>query len=299
MKIKPSIKVAFCVSYDWDMLKVSLPLVYDEADVICLALDKDRISWSGNKFEFDDTAFFRFVEETDKKTKIRVYEDDFHLTNLKPMENEVRQRNLMADFMGKDEGWHLQLDADEYFVDFAGFVRYLKTLRPGRKINVCCPWITLYKRIDTGFLMVNPERFENVEFIPIATNAPSYGHGRRNGYFNHYTSFEILHQSWAREPDEVWQKLNNWGHRDDADINVYFDLWKNVNEHNYAGYKNFHQIKSELWPSLVLLPLDKHSPVAGLVNSDPGSHLPLSGIKLRMKNSIWVSRLKRYWGKLR
>src|SRR5687768_9203973 len=95
-----AIKVGFCVAYDWEYLRISLPLVYNETDKICLAIDKERISWAGNAFGFDTARFLEFVKDVDKDGKIDVYEDDFHLSGLRPMENEVRQRNLMASRMG-------------------------------------------------------------------------------------------------------------------------------------------------------------------------------------------------------
>lgn len=280
------IKIAFCVAYDWHFLEYSLPLVYNNADSICLAIDKDRISWTGNRFEFDEEGFAKLVKKIDVDKKISIFEDDFHLPGLSPMENEVRQRKLMANQLGSDEGWHIQLDSDEYFLNFEGFVQYLKKLNPRRAINVCCPWITLYKRIDEGFLMVNPQTFKQVEFIPIATNRPDYEHGRRNGHFNHHTDFAILHQSWARSKEEVWQKLNNWGHRYDSDIDAYFKLWDNASANNYKDYKNFNQTTPDAWPSLALLPIGKDEPIVELIKNKVELPAKISKIDLLQKNSI-------------
>ena len=54
---KPKIKVGFCVAYDWELLKNSIPRVYNAADTICLSIDKNRTSWSGKKYDFDESAF--------------------------------------------------------------------------------------------------------------------------------------------------------------------------------------------------------------------------------------------------
>ncbi|MDI9320102.1 MAG: hypothetical protein QM530_06445 [Phycisphaerales bacterium] len=285
------IKLSFCVAYDWYFLQYSLPLVYKDADQICLSIDKERISWAGNRFEFDESGFRNLIKEIDTENKIRIYEDDFHLPQLSPMQNEIRQRKMMAAFLGVNNGWHLQLDSDEYFLNFPGFVQYLKKLKPRRPINVCCPWITLYKRIDEGFLMVNPTMFSKIEFIPIATNTPDYEHGRRNGYFNHYTNFAILHQSWARSSDEVWLKLNNWGHRYDSDIDAHFKMWREATGENYQLYKNFNQVKPSNWPSLSLLPLRKDQSVLDLIQSNITIPTRIKNIDLKKKNSIWASRI--------
>ena len=69
------IKTGFLVSYDWSLLKHSLPCVYDHSDRIFLALDKHRITWSGNLFDFDLNNFQAFLRELDKENKIEVFEE--------------------------------------------------------------------------------------------------------------------------------------------------------------------------------------------------------------------------------
>lgn len=286
-----AIKLSFCVAYDWKFLKFSLPLVYPYADQICLAIDKDRISWAGKPFEFDEDGFRSLIESIDKDHKIKIYEDDFHQQNLTPMENEIRQRKLMSSFMGEGTAWHLQLDSDEYFLNFKDFVQYLKNLKPKRPVNVCCPWITMYKQLDEGFLMIQQEKFKQIEFIPIATNAPLYHHGRRNGHFNHFVNFPILHQSWARSREEVLQKLNNWGHNLDFDIPKYYQFWDSLGKENYSEIKNFHPFRPEEWSSLQLIPAQS---IQDLLDNYQANHaFPQFKLNIRLKNSIWYSRLKK------
>ncbi len=218
-----SIKIGICVAYDWPLLANALPLVYAEADLIVLSVDVDRKSWSGKPFAWDEGAFRSLISSIDTGNKISVIEEDFHLASMTPMENEVRQRNIMASHM-KPGGWHIQIDSDEYFVNFGAFTGYLKSLRVNdrRAINVCCSLITLFKQLPEGFLYVAPESKSNLEFIQIATRHPVYMYGRRNGHFNIYTNFQIVHQSWARSEAEILQKLGNWGHRDDVDASRFF-----------------------------------------------------------------------------
>lgn len=286
------IKLSFCVAYDWDYLQYSLPLVYKEADEICLAIDKDRISWAGNKFQFDEQGFQLLIEKIDLDKKIKLYEDDFHIPNLSPMENEIRQRSLMANFLGSKDGWHVQLDSDEYFINFKGFVHYLQGLNPKRPINVCCPWITLYKRIDEGFLMVKPKSFKQIEFIPIATNLPKYEHGRRNSHFNHFTDFAILHQSWARSADEIRLKLDNWGHKTDFNVDEYFTIWDMLNDTNYKAMANFHPFKPREWEALDFL---KAISIDALIHQyKEEDFFKITKLELVLKNSIWLSRFRKY-----
>jgi hypothetical protein len=287
---KEQIKVGYCVAYDWDLLRYSIPTIYEEADVICLSIDRNRQSWTGKPFTWDEQGFRALVAKLDTAGKIRIYEDGFYLPELSPMANEVRQRNMIAAFLDGG-GWHVQLDADEYFLDFAGFVRYLRKLPKGRTVNVCCPMINLYKQTEEGMLWIRPENFSQVEIFTIATRHPKYEYGRRNGYFNILTKFPILHQSWARSEQEIWEKLTNWGHAKDFDVKEYFNLWKGANGKTYSAYRNFHHLHPESWPALSLK--------KGVRNIDellqsPGNSfpLPIRDSDLRSANSIWLSRMR-------
>jgi len=289
--MKDPIKVGFCIAYDWYLLEYALPLIYAQADQICLSVDRDRISWSGSKYRFDDDAFYSLVKRIDVDGKIRVQEEDFHRADLSAGENEIRQRNSIALFLGMD-GWHIQLDCDEYFYDFSSFVHYLRSLpKTGRTFNICCPLATLYKQVPGGFLYVNPLDIDRLEFIQIAMREPLYEYGRRNGYFNVYTNFAIIHQSWARTSEEIHEKINNWGHVEDFDKGRYFLFWDSLSERNYMVASNFHFLKPEVWPKLSFI---EAAGVREFVERFGTVKFPkLSKINLFIKNSLWLSRLRR------
>ena len=44
------IHVGFLLSYDYELLKIALPPVYKSSDRIFIAIDKEYLTWSGNKF---------------------------------------------------------------------------------------------------------------------------------------------------------------------------------------------------------------------------------------------------------
>lgn len=288
------IKIAFCAAYDWEYLRISLPLVYDYADKICIAVDKDRISWTGHPFPFHDEAFYSFIKESDQAGKIDIYEDDFHLRDLAPMQNEVRQRNKMAERLGKG-GWHIQLDTDEYFVDFPGFVQYLQQNSFNRPVNITCPWYTMYKQTPEGYLFIKENTQENMEFIPVATMHPHYEYGRRNSYFNIKTDFVILHQSWARSEDEILQKISNWGHKEDFDVMAYYKKWQKLSGNNYQQLNDFHPVVQGKWTELEYIPgKDIPTLIKALKQKPP---FLIDKDKLNKDNSIWRSRVKSVLGK--
>jgi hypothetical protein len=286
------IKVGFCVAYDWELLRYSIPPVYKEADIICLSIDHNRKSWSGEAYEWNEEEFRKMIADLDTSKKIRIYEDDFCIPGLEPIENDTRQRNKMAEFLGIEDGWHLQIDSDEYFINFKSFVHFLKSFNSKRKVNIRCPLINLYKFLPEGVLWVKPHSFDQIEYATIATKYPHYESARINGYFNILTDFPVLHQSWARSENQLWRKLNSWGHSTHFDVNKYYQQWQNADCKNYKSYKNIHYLRKEAWPGLELQPNMKSIADAMLLKKTDFP-LPITKGDLNRANSLWLSRIKK------
>jgi hypothetical protein len=283
------IKVCICAAYDWMYLQHSLPFIYSHADSICISLDKDRISWSGNSFSFDKAAFARFIKEIDKENKVVIYEDNFHLPELLPIENECRQRLLMTQQLGKG-GWFLQIDADEYYLYFKELVSYLRDTRIRRNVNITCPFIELYKKNDEGFFLVDAKNSLDLRFMPIATNAPKYEYGRVNGYFNIKTNFFALHNTLARSFEEVKEKINNWGHSHEVNKEAIFSKWNAINKDNFHQYKDFNPLTPAAWPALRFVEAGTIDELAQKIKKN--NPYSLSRKKLLLENSLFVSRSK-------
>ena len=283
------IKVGFCVAYDWPLLRYAIPPIYKHADIICISLDSERKTWAGNDYEFDQQAFYNLLKELDPLGKIQVHKDNFHDSHLTAGQNEVRQRNKLAEAMGSG-GWHIQLDCDEYFLEFEKFITFLRSQKKANKrFNVCCPLITLFKEVDGGFLYVQPTASDQLEYIQIATQLPSYHYGRRNGDFNIYTNFLIIHQSWARSENEIRQKISNWGHINDFNQEKFMSGWKDLDKSNFVSWKNFHPIAPTIWPKLVWQPAIT---IQEFINNLNQNSIPLpTPWKLSLKNSRFISRL--------
>ena len=260
------IKVGFCVAYDWELLKKSVPRVYKHADLICLAVDKNRKSWAGNPYAFDDDAFYAFVQEVDTDKKITLYEDDFALPNLNSRQNGNRHRELIAEKMGAG-GWHIQIDADEYFLDFEGFVGFLKQLLPNptgkeKPFNVLANWLPLIKKVDDGFLYVD-FLGKIPETAPFATTNPNYERARHNGYFNKYSSYYVLHETWARGEEQLKFKISNWGHASEeldekALRESHLKIWRALDSRNYQVIKNIHAATTLYLACIGLLQRSRH-----------------------------------------
>lgn len=245
------IKIGYLLSYDYKFIFKSLELVYENADDIVISYDKNGKTWSGNDIYIPETVFAE-IKKIDTQNKIRFYSDDFYINGFSPMELETRQRNMMGEFLGKG-GWHLQIDSDEYPYDFEKLVSLLRknaflTKNPKRTpCNLLIRWVVLFKSNDKGFFVVHP--FNETCFM--ITNLPEYTKARvpesgKNLDLDYY----VIHQSWARSEQEIHQKINNWGHVNDFDVNSFFENWKNLNEDNYRNYINFHPLSQSTWKKL-------------------------------------------------
>jgi hypothetical protein len=295
------IKIGYLVAYDWKFLSNSIPLVYKNADVIVLALDKDCRTWAGNKFEFNRLEFDSFLSAVDPDHKIQVYEDDFYDSTLTTMQNEVRERNMLATRLGEG-GWHLQIDADEYPVNFSAFIDLLKTIDPypqpakiSRPVNVCCNFITIVKKVPEGYLYVKRNN-NNYEQCTIATQKPDYQYGRRNGYFNLESPMLLVHESMARSDEDFYFKLKNWGHNKDFDVESYFQRWKSINGQNYRTMRNLHFLREEVWPELSLAPAQSIPELVRFIEGN--QELIPSWWHLRIKNSRNLARIRHFLSKL-
>lgn len=247
------IKVGFLISYDYRYLFAAMPMVYDYVDEIILSFDSKRLTWSGEKWELPDD-FFEMVKAIDVSNKVQFFESQFYLPEFSPIENETRQRNLISEMMGEN-CWKLQVDVDEYFIDFENVAKFLKRhdyflSKPQyNAINLRANWVTLFKQTPNGFLYI-----DNHEHFSFATNrVGKHVFGRDLTSIDNReikTNFVAVHQSWAREPEEIWQKINNWGHKNDFDTKKYFDFWCGVNEDNYVNFVDLHPFHPKCWPRL-------------------------------------------------
>lgn len=248
----PLIKVGYLVSYDYKYIFNSLPTIYKDADQITLAIDKYRQTWSGYKFEIPD-SFFEWIKEYDIDNKIKIYEDEFYKTDLTVMECDTRERNMLAVFMGKDTDWHVQIDSDEYFIDFGSFTNFLKTLDINKRTSISCDWITIFKCNNNEIFLI-----DNKEGFALATNYPEYEYARNTIKLDKHinTKYKVLHQSWGRSETELKQKLDNWSHANDFDTHSYFNLWKAINKHTYQYIHNFHPLIPKHWKNLEFIEAD-------------------------------------------
>jgi hypothetical protein len=89
------------ISYDAHYLAKSIEKYYNYVDEIILGLDKDRVTWSGNSFTFDEAALWAELNAIDGDNKITVVEENFH-QSLVAIENDNFERNLLKGACAND-----------------------------------------------------------------------------------------------------------------------------------------------------------------------------------------------------
>jgi hypothetical protein len=274
------IQVGFLFSYDYEKLKNSIPPVYNSADAIFIAIDKDYRTWSGQKFEVD-ASFFEWLKDFDVDNKITLYRDDFYVADLSAIENDNRERHLLSLKMGIGN-WLVQVDADEIFINFEKFVKELRKRdhyldNPEKTpIQIAAFLVHLYKFTDNGILYVNaPHKFM------LATNFPNYKCARQTKERIIYTNTILLHETLCRTEEELRFKIDNWGHN--VDVNdTFLEKWLAVNETNYNDFQDFYFIEPDRWKKLSYLNSKDFSEIMYIAEND--SNFNISKTFLFFKN---------------
>jgi hypothetical protein len=247
------IHVGFLLSYDFDKLRLSIPPVYKHADRIFIAQDENFLTWSGNKFEVDP-AFFDWLKEFDADNKIEIYKDNFYVPELTPIQNDTRERHLLSLKMGIGN-WLVQIDSDEYFVDFGSFVKQMRKYDSYLDNPAMTPvqlsgfHIDIYKYVDGGILYV-----KNTCKALYATNYPNYKQARQTRERIIYLDGFTFHESLSRSEKDLENKINNWGHRDEVNPE-FMDKWKRANKDNYLDIKDVFYLNGTQWKELGFVPV--------------------------------------------
>jgi len=282
------IKVGYLLSYDYKFIFNSLKQVYDFSDKIYICYDKDGKTWAGNDFTIPQHVFDD-LKNLDHSNKITFYSDTFYVEGMSTIDLDTRQRNMLAKQMGEG-GWHLQIDSDEYPVDFEKLTSFLKKhkylLNKPEKtpVNFFVNFVTLFKQTEDGFFVISPY----TEACFLITNVPVYVNARlpKNEYYLRL-DFNNIHQSWARSTEEIHQKVNNWGHNNDFDTQHFLNRWDNLNVDNYTDFKNFHPLAPDHWKELIFV---KAKNTEDFIKNFEANH-PQKEIKLPLK---FKKRVKLY-----
>lgn len=255
------------ISYDAEYLPDSIRSYYDFVDEIVLGLDEDRVTWSGNKFSFNEGELYKNLKQIDVDNKISIIEHNFHQSKV-ALENDNFERNYLKSQCSHD--WIFSIDADETLINTKDF--FLKFLplveRYHNKVDLLFTWFLPYKELDDSFLV-------------IANNDNSWFRGDTQGFATHkdntftycrwtnnkkhlMSPLAILHWSFCRPEQKLGQKLNNFGHSDKTAGDPFFHNWKIVNKDNYQQLRNFKTsgYGANQWEKLIRIPKNEFYGIA-------------------------------------
>lgn len=235
------------LAYDYRYAFAAIKAYYPIADEILLGLDKDRISWSGKPFDFDVAEFERFLAVVDTRKIVTICEGNFH-TYDKPMDNDTAEHNSLS-MMAKPGNWVVNVDSDEVLLNPAEFKAYMETAPEdcviiARLLNV---FKTFPSPDGDKMLLIEPPK-ECAFFGTMLRGG--YMRGRATDQKGANSPGVFLHFAWGRKREELMQKLNNWGHSRDFDVEKYMEFWDSITLENWQEPKDFHPLDPHMWPRL-------------------------------------------------
>ena len=247
------------ISYDAHLLSNSIKKYYEYVDEIILGIDKDRISWSNNKFSFDEDTLWKELDKIDGEGKISIIEENFHKSEV-AIENDNYERNFLKDHCENDI--IISIDADEnllnpkdFFIDFLPL-----TLPYLNKNDICMTWATPYKEIEDTTLVIadldqTPFFGENQGFITHKNSTFTYARWTDKsqlGLGRILSPLIAIHYSLCRKEDDLHEKIHNIGHSNIVEEDPFYDTWKKVTLENYNELRNFKTsgLGEAQWPCL-------------------------------------------------
>jgi hypothetical protein len=238
------------LAYDYRYSYPAVRSYYKLADEIILGLDADRLTWMQQPFEIDMDEIKAFIADIDPQRKIRIVEGNFHSAG-NPMVNDAMERSRLSE-QAAPGNWVVQIDADEILVNGPEFREWL-LLKDPVPYNVFGRWLSVFKLFGKQALIIDPPG----EYVPVATMLRGqYTGGRLTRQQGVMSPLRLLHFSWGRTPAQLMQKLRNWSHARDFDVEKFFDFWESVTLENFAEAKNFHPLHGPTWSSLKRAEID-------------------------------------------
>lgn len=243
------------ISYDADFLVDSIKSYYEYVDEIVLGLDQDRISWSRNKFSFDETKLLSELSAIDGDSKINIIEGNFHRSSV-PIENDTHERNFLKANCEHD--WIFSFDADEVLVNAKDFfTKFFPLVQNYKDIELMFTWYLMYKKVEDGYLIISEDDghtvfSKDIQGFSANKNLHTYTYCRwTNSEKKILSPLAIKHFSFCRDDKDLSMKINNFGHSAESKVDPFYTVQKQVTKDNYTQLRNFktHGAGAQ-WPAL-------------------------------------------------
>lgn len=230
------------ISYDAEYLPQSVSSYIEFVDEIILGLDENRITWSNNKFSFDEGKLWSELQAIDKEKKIKIIEGNFHKSGI-PLENDNYERNFLKSHCTND--WIFSFDSDEVLLNAKDFFyKWCPIVEPYmHKVDILFSWMLPFKEFENEFLVIadNNDRWFKGDTQGIGTvKNNTYTYCRWTNQKRMVMSpLVALHWSFCRTQENLQIKLNNFGHSDKTKSDPFFSNWSICNLDNYTLLRDF------------------------------------------------------------
>lgn len=277
---------AYVLAADPTWLRSSVQQYYESVDRIIVSYDEASRGWAGAPVPVEECL--RSLRHMDRDRKMVYVPGCFSDPTDSATFGETAQRTSALEVAARGADWVLQLDTDEVLPQPEDLYARLAVAAEIGAEGVEWPMRVLYRRRRRDYLEVvdwdGQPRFEYPGPVAVRPTA-RLAHARQidgpilrcavagdnrslqlrrpeapgeTRLSDLTTEAAILHNSWAREPAVVRQKVRSWGHNMGWRSDVYYWLKWYPAPVTWRWLKDFHPFSDGLWPRLAPMS-DVHS----------------------------------------
>lgn len=262
-------------------LAESLGQYYSLLDDLVVPTPVDGLGWSGVPIPVDECL--AAIRELDTRGIARELPGRW-VDAVDPIKADTAQRQCALAALAGSVDWVVQLDNDEFLPRPALLAQAIDTAEKLGLDAVELPMRVLFRRTKRHvFEIVGPHGNPHHEYpgsvlvrptVSLSNARQVDGRFLRMGTPRASTSIQlarpaadeevrlmelvesdaIVHNSWARSPQEIRRKLASWGHSGDANFRRYYWLRWWPAPVAWWAVREFHPFSRGLWPSLHRLP---------------------------------------------
>lgn len=268
---------AYILPGDPVWLATSMTRYYDVLDDLVVVAPRQGLGWTGRPLPVQECL--DIVSQHDPRQLLRVVWGDWQDTD-QPMHAETAQRQAALDALRGRVDWVLQIDNDEVLPSIEALLAAIRAAEERHLSAVEWPMRVLYRRVTKGrYLEVvdrGGSRYDypgpvavrpDVELLDARRCAGPFlrpvvrgddrslqvRHPLAAGEVREERLAEdeaIVHNSWARSPAGIRQKLSSWGHASGRRGDLYYLTRWWPAPLTWRLMRDFHPFSRGLWPRL-------------------------------------------------
>ena len=268
---------AYVLPGDTVWLEKTLIRTYPLLDALVVPVPADGIGWNGHPVPVD--AALAIIKRVDTRGILSIV-DGRWVDPADPMRGETAQRQAALDALAGNVDWVLQLDGDELLPEPGAVLRAIDEAEERGLPAVEWPMRVLFRRTRRWVFEITGERgearYDYPGAVAVRPGVELLDARRVDGEFlralvaDDHSSLQIvrpaeprehrwadlrheeaiIHNSWARSPREIRQKIRSWGHSNGMRGEVYYWLRWYPSPFTWRLLRNLHPFARGLWPRL-------------------------------------------------